>query len=298
MYSRIYKDACKSIKEKNYPEGKVIDFSHVAKDVDQLFKSAMYLSNVYDNDKNLEIVQKCSYGGLSAERLASYAAYIDDDNWTKEQHNASVWPKQAEKASKILAGWQKDAQRNKKLQAGDQIKETLEARLKSFNKGEITRKQLLDYALAGEVHMQMAYPSKFRQLLNLIRYNRARNTMLKCRSALGLTEKSSLRIAMNEEYFKMSQSMNKEQIFKSIEKRMDYSFGFKGEKLDFEKEYQIVRDRELARKEHELESLKAKDKEPISIPELDPRKEILGQQPRVKPIVPAIQKQPTLSVNQ
>jgi hypothetical protein len=54
----------------------------------------------------------------------------------------------------------------------------------------------------------------------------------------------------------------------------------------------------LARKERELESLKAKDKEPISIPELDPRKEILEQKPRVKPIVPAIQKQPTLSVNQ
>jgi DNA mismatch repair protein MutL len=70
---------------------------------------------------------------------------------------------------------------------------------------------------------------------------------------------------------------------------MDYSIGFKAEKLDFEKEHKIVQDKELERKERELESLKAKDKEPITVHELDERKLILNQQPRVKPIVPVVE---------
>lgn len=298
MYSRVYKDACKNVKEQNYTEGKVTDFSHVAKDVEQLFKSAMYLSNVYDNDKNLEIVQKCSFGGLSAERLASFATYIDGDNWTKEQHRGELWPKQSDKARKLLAEWEQDAKNNKKVKPGDRIKEILETRLKNFNKGEITRKQLLDYMLAGEVQLRMSYPSNSKKFFNAIPYNRARNAMQKCRSALGLTENEPLRIAMNEEYVKLANSMSKEQIFKSIETRMDYALGFKAEKLAFEKEHQIVQDRELARKVSELESLRAKDKEPMSIPELDEREVILTQEPRVKPIAPVEQKQPTLSVNQ
>ena len=297
MYTRVYKDACKNIKEKNYPEGKVTDFSHVAKDVDNLFKSAMYLSNVYDNDKNLEIVQKCSFGGLSPERLASFATYIDGDNWTKEQHRDEVWLKQSDKARKLLAEWQQDAKKNKNVKPGDRVKATLETRLMKFNKGEITRKQLLDYMLAGEVHLRMSYPSNLKKGFNLIQYNRAKNAILKCRSALGLTKNEPLRGAMNEEYIRMANSMSKEQIFKSVETRMDYALGFKAEKLAFEKEHKIVQDREVARKVSELESLKAKDKEPMSISDLDERKIILTQEPRVKPIVPVEQKQLALSVN-
>lgn len=290
-FSRIYKDACKNIKEKNYPEGKVADFSHIAKDVDELMKSAMYISNVYDNDKNIEIIQKCSFGGLSAERLASLATYIAGDDWTKEQHSETLWAKQSQKAKKILSKWDQEAKNNKKVRPGDKIKETLEDRLKKFNKGEITKKELLDYMLVGEVHMRMSYPSNFKKVFNLIQYNRARNAMLKCRSALGLTEMSSLRFAMNEEYKRMANSMSKEQIFKSVETRMNYAVGFKAEKLDFQKQHQIVQDREVARKTAELESLKAKGREPISINELDERKAILTAQPKSKPIVPDTQKQ-------
>lgn len=297
MYSRVYKDACKNIKEKNYPEGKVTDFSHVAKDVDQLFKSAMYLSNVYDNDKNKEIVQKCSFGGLSAEQLASFATYIDGDNWTKDQYREDVWQKQSQKARKILAGWEQNAKNNKKVKPSVRIKETIEKSLKSFNKSEITKKQLLDYMLAGEAYLQKTYPLNINKLFNAIQYNRVNNVLKRCRSALGLTGNSSLRVEMNIQYTKLASSMSKEEIFKSVETRMGYSLSFNAEKIGFEKEHQIVQDRELARKMGELESLKALDKEPMSIPELDERNAILHHKPRVEPIVPAAQVQPMLQTN-
>lgn len=297
MYSRIYKDACKSIKEKNYPEGKVTDFSHVAKDVDELFKTAMYISNVYDNEKNLEIVQKCSFGGLSAEQLASYAAYIEGDDWSKEQYSEKVWPKQSDKARKILTGWEQQAKIDKKEKPSNRIKQALEQNLTKFNKGQITRKQLLDYMVAGEAHLQRTFPSNFSKVMSFIQYNRVDNALQKCRKALGITERASLRIEMNLEYTRLAKSMSKEQIFKSVEQRMDYSIGVKAEKLSFEKEHKVVQDKEIARKTAELESLKAKDKEPMSIPELDERKIILGQQPRVKPIAPSAQLKPELNIN-
>jgi glutamate synthase domain-containing protein 3 len=276
----------------------VVNFSHVAKDIDQLFKSAMYISNVYDNDKNLEIVQKCSFGGLSAEKLSSFAVHIDGDDWAKEQHSDAVWRKQSDKARKLLSQWSQEAKNNKKVKPGSRVKGTLEQALKSFNKGEITRKQLLDNMLAGEAHLQTAYPSNFSKFIKATQYRPAKNMISKCRSALGLTENDSLRIAMNEEYIKMANSMSKEQIFKSVEERMSYGLDFKVEKLAFEKENKIVCDREVERKSNELEALKAKDKEPISIHELDERKAILNQQPRVEPIVPTLQAQRNLSVNQ
>jgi hypothetical protein len=123
------------------------------------------------------------------------------------------------------------------------------------------------------------------------------NALQKCRSALGITEKASLRIEMNIEYDRLARSMTKEQVFKSVEKRMEYALGFKAEKMSFEKEHKVVQDKETARKAAELEDLKAKGKEPISIPSLDERKNILEQQPRVEPIVPAVQKNPVLNAN-
>lgn len=297
LYSRIYKDACKNIKEKNYPEGKITDFSHVAKDVDTLLKSAMYLSNVYDNDKNLEIIQKCSYGGLSAERLASFVSYIEGDDWAKDQYSDAAWQKQSSNAKKIYAGWLQAAKNNKKVKPADRIKESLEKSLKSFNKGEITKKQLLDNMLAGESYLENTYPTNFSKFRSFIQYNRVNNALGKCRSALGFTDKYNIRIEMNLEYSRLADTMKKEQVFKSIEKRMDYSIGFKAEKLDFEKEHKIVQDKELDRKARELESLKAKDKEPIIVHELDERKLILNQQPRVKPIVPVAQLNPVLNAN-
>jgi hypothetical protein len=92
--------------------------------------------------------------------------------------------------------------------------------------------------------------------------------------------------------------MSKEQVFKAVERRMEYSYDFKTEKLAFEKDHKAVQDREVAKRLSELEALKAKDKEPISIPQLDERKLILTSQPRVKPIIPSAEKQRNLSINQ
>ena len=297
-FSLVYKDACKNIKERNYVEGRMSDFSSVAKDLDQIFKSAMYISNVYEDDKNREIIQKCSFGALSAEQLASSVMHIDGDSWAKEQHREEVWPKQSQKALKMLSDWEKELKENKKIRSGDFIKNKLEKSLNDYDKGIITRKQLLDTMLAGEVQTRMTYPTNASKLFNFRQHNRARSAMLKCRTALGLSETMPLRSAMNEEYIRLANSMSKEQVFKAVERRMEYSYDFKTETLAFEKDHKAVQDREVAKRLSELEALKAKDKEPISIPQLDERKLILTSQPRVKPIVPSADKQRNLSINQ
>ena len=298
MFSRAYKDACHNVKEQNYQKGKVTDFSKIAKDVDDLFKSAMYVSNVYDNDKNLEIVQKCSFGGLSVEQLASFAAAVEGDSWAIDQSSETVWSKQVTNAKKILTQWNQQAKEDKKIKPCDIVKGTLDERLKDFNNGKITRKEMLDYTLAADSHLQTNFPTRAARFFSRLQYNRERKALQECRAALGLMENDSLRVAMNNEYTKLSNQMSKEQIFKSVEAKLDYSFGFEKEKTALEKEHQIVQDRETAKKVQALESLKAADREPISIPEIDERKAILNQKPRVEPIVPTTQLQRDLSINQ
>ena len=151
--------------------------------------------------------------------------------------------------------------------------------------------------LAGEAHIQTNYPTNFKKLSSFIQYNRVNNALQKCRTALGFSDKYNIRIEMNLEYERLAGMMKKEQVFKAIEKRMDYSIGFKAEKLDFEKEHKVVRDKEIEQKTNELKRLKEMDKEPISIPELDERRRILNQQPRVKPVVPVAQQQLALNAN-
>ena len=224
--------------------------------------------------------------------------HIDGDSWAKEQHREEVWPKQSQKALKMLSAWGKELKENKKIRPGDFIKNKLEKSFNDYDKGIITRKQLLDTMLAGEVQTRMTYPTNASKLFSFLQYNRARGAMLKCRTALGLSETMPLRSAMNEEYIRLANSMSKEQVFKAVERRMEYSYDFKTEKLAFEKDHKTVQDREVAKRLSELEALKAKDKEPISIPQLDERKLILTSQPRVKPIIPSAEKQRNLSINQ
>ena len=295
IYSRIYKDACKNVKEQNYKEGKITDFSHVAKDIDNLLKTAMYISNVYDDPKNEEIIQKCSFGGLSAEKLASYATSISGDSWKKEQSSGDVWSKQSDKAKKILAKWNQDAKNNPKH--SNIIKEQLEKCAKDFDKSRITRKEMLDYMLAADSHLQTNYPTRLSRMLSFVQYNRVKNSLDKCYTALGLKENSPLRVAMNDEYKKMADYMSKEKVFNSIETRMGYALGFSTEKFSFEKEHKQVHDREIARKTSELEELKSTGKEPYPIKELDEKQTILNQQPRSKQISLEQQKQPQLNVD-
>ena len=297
MFSRIFKDACKNIKEQNYPKGLVSDFSAVARDLDKLCKSAMYISNIYDDEKNMEIIQKCTFGAIPAERLASTVEYIDGDSWAKEQFRDELWSKQTVGASKVLARWGAEAKKNPKVKPAVRIKETLEQRLTAFNKGECTKKVMLDYMLAAESHLQTNYPSNFKRMMNFIQYNRVNDAVLKCRKALGLTEMMPLRSAMNSEYARLATYMSKEKVFKGIETRRGLVSSFKDEKLALEKEHQIVQDREVAKKVSALENLKALGREPISIPKLDERRIILYQEPRTKPIVPGAQLQPNLNKN-
>lgn len=297
MFSRIFKDACKNIKEQNYSKGLVSDFSAVARDLDKLCKSAMYVSNIYDDEKNMEIIQKCTFGAIPAERLASTIEYIDGDSWAKEQHRDELWSKQTMGASKVLSTWKDEAKKNPKVKPAVRIKETLEQRLTAFNKGECTKKVMLDYMLAAESHLQTNYPSSFKRMMNFIQYNRVNDAVLKCRKALGLTEMMPLRSAMNSEYARLATYMSKEKVFKGIETRRGLVSSFKDEKLALEKEHQIVQDREVAKKVSALENLKASGREPISIPKLDERRIILFQEPRTKPVVPGAQLQPDLNKN-
>lgn len=296
LFSRVYTDACKNVKEKNYPKGLVSDFSLIAKDVDNLFKSAMYLSNMYDDEKNMEIVQKCSFGGLSAEKLASFASNIEGDSWKQPQTSDKVWAKQSLNARKILGQWEK-AKTTSKVHPCDTINDTLNKHLNAFNKSEIIKKEMLDNVLAADSFLQTHYSSRSARFFDFIKYGRVKKTLIECRKALGLTEHDSLRVAMNNEYTRLANYMSKEQIFKSVENSMDRTLGFKDEKTALAQEHQIVQDRELARKMSELENLKAKDREPISIPSLDERRIILNQEPRVKPIVPVMQVEKNLSAN-
>jgi hypothetical protein len=104
-------------------------------------------------------------------------------------------------------------------------------------------------------------------------------------------------MAMNEEYVSMGKMMSKEQVFKSIEQRMDYSIGVNAEKMSFEKEHKELKEREKARKISELEALKAKDREPITIPNLDERKAIVNASPKVPPIKAPVINNPNLNIN-
>ena len=298
MFSLLYRDACKNLKEKNYPTGKVTDFSTVASDVDKLFKSAMYISNIYDNDKNIELMQKCSFGGFSAEQLATFATNLDGDSWSLNQSSETVWAKQATQAKSILSGWVNEEKINPKVKPADRIKTVLDEKRTLFTKGKITQKEMLDYMLAADSHLQNNFPTRMKRFWGRSQYNREKNALKECRNALGLTENDSLRVAMNNEYSKQAGQMSKEEVFKSIGAKMNATLTFQAEKDALAKEHQTVQDRVVAEKVAKLEDLKAKDREPISIPALDERKVILNQEPRVKPVQPVVEVQRNLNLNQ
>ena len=283
-FSKVYKDACKNVKEQNYADGKETNFAKIANDVDRLFKSAMYLSNVYDNEKNAEIIQKCSFGAYSAEQLASFVSNFENDSWARNQSDEQLWAKQSSKAKNILSQWAKEEVSSPKVKPADRIKNALDEKRAKFVKGDITKKEMLDYMAAAQAHIMDKYPTAGKKFFNLIQYNREKNALNECRKAMGLSENASLRIAINQEYERVAKRMSKEEVFKSIRVRMNNAPNFKLEKRELEQEHQIVQDRVVAEKTAKLDGLKAKDKEPISIPELDERKAIINAMPRVPKI--------------
>ena len=148
---------------------------------------------------------------------------------------------------------------------------------------------MLDYIVATDAHFQQRFASRSQRFFSFIQYYREKNALKASLAAVGVKDNAALRVEMNGEYVKMAESMSKEQVFKSIEKTVNDTPDFKKEKEALAREHQVVQDKKLAEKMQELEQIKTSGREPISIPELDARKEILGGD-RVKPITPSAQK--------
>lgn len=295
MYIRFYRDACKNLKEQNYNAGLVSDFSMVAKEVDKLFKVAMYNANVYDNDKNKEVVQKCNFGGFTPEQLAAAVMNFDGDSWAADQTSEAAWTKQKTGAKQIVSRWSTEEKKNPKLKPGDRVKSELDTRRAAFEKGEITRKQMLDYAIAATAHIENNYSTRFQRFFSFRQYGREKKALLACRTALGLKEGDSLRVAMSNEYTRLSKYMSKEEVFRGVGTRVSLLPNFQEEKRMLEQEHKEVQDKVQKEKQTALEQLKSTDKEPMSISTLNERDVILYQKPRVEPIPSPTQASPSLN---
>ncbi len=284
MFGRCYRDICTKMKAENYAVGKKTDFSSIAKDVDELFKTAMYVSEVYSNDRNMEVVQKCSFGGFSAEQLSSLAVEIEKDAWAINQSSEEAWSKQKEQAKNILAQWNKEERLNANVLPANRVKNTLADRQAAFQKGDISRKELLDYMIAADAHLQKNFGTRSQRIFGRKQYKLEKGALDSCRAALGLNKKDSLRVAMNSEYAKMAKSMSKEEIFKSIEKKANSVPSFEEEKNAFAREHTNMQDKIKAEKQVALDKLKKEDREPIVVDSENERKRIVSQKPRVQPV--------------
>ena len=284
MFGRCYRDICTKMKAENYAVGKKTDFSSIAKDVDELFKTAMYVSEVYSNDRNMEVVQKCNFGGFSAEQLSSLAVDIEKDAWAINQSSEEAWSKQKEQAKSILAQWNKEESLNANVSPANRVKNALADRQAAFQKGDISRKELLDYMIAADAHLQKNFSTRSQRIFGRKQYKLEKGALDSCRAALGLNKKDSLRVAMNSEYAKMAKSMSKEEIFKSIEKKANSVPSFEEEKNAFAREHTNLQDKIKAEKQVALDKLKKEDREPIVVESENERKRIVSQQPRVQPV--------------
>lgn len=284
MFGRCYRDICTKMKAENYAVGKKTDFASIAKDIDGLFKTAMYVSEVYSNDRNMEVVQKCNFGGFSAEQLSSLAVDIEKDAWAINQSSEEAWSKQKEHAKNILAQWNKEERLTKNVLPANRVKNALADRQAAFQKGNISRKELLDYMIAADAHLQKNFGTRSQRIFGRKQYKLEKGALDSCRAALGLNKKDSLRVAMNSEYAKMAKSMSKEEIFKSIEKKANNVPSFQEEKENFAREHTNVQNKIKAEKQVALDKLKKEDREPIVVSSEDERKRIVSQKPRVQPV--------------
>ncbi len=297
IYARFFKDACKVEKERCYAEGKVVDLSKVAKDVDNLLKTSMYELNIYDNEKNKEILQRTNFGGFSAERLSEFVMEIEGDMWVGNQSTEKAWAIQKTGAKKIIDRWKEEEKTNPKEDMGDKIKRELAEKRSAYRQGKISKKEVLDHMIATDAYLQKNFPSLMSKLFSF-QHSRIQTALDQCCTLLNMKVSDSLRVAMNTEYAEMAKKMGKENVFKSMEKSINSSLGEKKEKEVFDKEHKAIKDKVKAEKQAELNELKKLDREPISIKSLDERKLILFQEPRVKPIKPPVQLQQSLSKQQ
>ena len=294
MFAKVFEDACKNAREKDYLKGKITDYASIAKDVDTLFKTAMYVSGVYENSKNTEFVQKCSFGGFSTEQLSESVAKIKGDLWSENQSSEQAWTHQKSEAKRIVAEWVEAEKTNPKAKSGELIQETLEKRRKEYKKGLISKKEMFDYMIAAEAHLQKR--SAIFSITPTGKY--AMDELNLCRLVTGLKRNDSLRVAMNTEYAKMANSLYKEKIFRTIQDSVGAPPNFEAEKESLNKKHQEVKEEIRAEKQKMLDKLRTEGREPISIPALDERKTILYQKPRVQQIKSPAQTQKNLNLEQ
>lgn len=284
MYGRIFADACRSVKEENYAKGTPVNYGEVAKDVDEMFKSAMFESRMYDNAKNEEMVEKCNFGGFSTEQLANIAVGVKDEKWSLNQKSEQAWQQQSDMAKKILSDWHQ-AEKQKGAQSSTfNVQKDLLTKSQAFKNGEIGKKELLDYTLAAESHLQRNFNGRWKKLFNFIQYRNEMAAIRGCRSMLGLNEKASLRAELSNIYAASASQMQKENVFQAMDEVVGNSLSFDTAKEKFETEHKQVKDAVKEQKQAAFNDLMESGREPLVIEELDERKAILHQGPRVKPI--------------
>ena len=283
MYKRAFTDACTKAKAQTYKDVKAVDFAKVAKETDDLFKTAMYTAGVFDNEKNNEILFKGSFGGLGPERLAEIAHTASGANWDLNPNGDEAWKLQSQKAKAILLDWKV---KSKGSDVTKILKEDLDKKVLDYSKGQIDKKQLLDYTIAAEANVQREYNTFTKRLLSFGKSGQQQKAILKCRKALGIGEHDSLRAHMGKLYQDQKQQMSKENILKSLNGLMEKSLDISSSKKALDIEHQILKDKELAQALQKQEEIKRSKRKPIVIEELNEKNIILSSNPKSKPVVP------------
>lgn len=283
MYKRVFTDACAKIKTDSYKEAKSVDFAKIAKEADDLFKTAMYTAGVFDSEKNNEILFKGSFGGLGTERLAEIAQNANGGNWELKPNSDEAWKIQSKNATSILIGWKT---KSKNMDITENIKNDLDSMVYMYSQGDIGKKQLLDYTIAAESHIHREYNTFLKKFLSFGKHKTQEKAVLKCRKALGIGEKDSLRAHMSKLYQDQKQQMSKDNIVKDLNKLMEKSLDIPKAKKALDTEHQIQKDKELAEVLQKQEALKRAKRKPIIIEELNEKNKILSSNPKSKPVVP------------
>lgn len=284
LYARIYKETCEKNKERGYAGAKETNFTVVTKDVNELFKSAMFTTRLYDNPNNRVIVEKCSFGGFTIEQLSNIANSAKGGAWALDQKSEEAWRIQSEGAKSILKDWTKNEKSESIGTSVSRIQSDLTAKINAYKKGEINKKELIENTIAGEAHLNSTFDTRRKRIFSFIQYRKELSALKQCRATLGLHENDSLRVALSNGYVAVSKEMNSEKIFSSVSKAVEESPTYESDKERLTAAHKAVKESVMAEKQRELDEMLAKGREPIEIPELDERKNIVNGEPRSKAI--------------
>lgn len=293
LYASIYKETCEKNKARGYANAKETNFTVVTKHVNELFKSAMFATHLYDNPNNRVIVEKCSFGGFTIEQLSNIANSAKGGAWALNQKSDEAWRIQSEGSKSILSEWTKNEKSVGIRTSVSRIQSDLNAKIDAYKNGEINKKELIENTIAGEAHLNSRFDTRRKKFFSFIQYRKELNVLKQCRETLRLHENDSLRVALSNEYVAIANRMNNEKIFNSVSKAVEESPTYENDKERLTAEHKTVKDAVMAEKQRELDEMLSKGREPIEIPELDERRNIVNGEPRSKAIV----EQPNLQLN-